>query len=52
MYFRSFYDHPTFFVVVNFGSDLETVDIKKARPTLPQIVKVKISSINSGYVTG
>lgn len=52
MHFRSFYDHPTFFVVINFGSELEIVNIKEARPTLPQIVKVKISSINSGYVTG
>jgi len=49
---RSFYDHPTFFVVINFGSEQETIDIKKARPTLPDIVKVKISSINSGYITG
>lgn len=50
--FRSFYDHPTFFVVINFGSELEVVDIQTARPTLPDILKVKISSTNSGYVTG
>ncbi|XP_025200287.1 maltase 2-like isoform X2 [Melanaphis sacchari] len=49
---RSFYDHPTFFVVINFGSKLEKVNIKAARDTLPEVLKVKVSSINSGYVTG
>ncbi|KAF0767588.1 maltase 2-like [Aphis craccivora] len=49
---RSFYDHPTFFVVINFGSELERINIRAARPTLPEILKVKVSSINSGYVTG
>lgn len=51
-HFRSYYDHPTFFVVINFGSELEKIDIKKARSTLPEYMKVKVSSINSGYVTG
>ncbi|KAE9542896.1 hypothetical protein AGLY_002807 [Aphis glycines] len=49
---RSFYDHPTFFVVINFGSEIERINIRTARPTLPEILKVKVSSINSGYVTG
>ncbi|XP_025411887.1 maltase A1-like [Sipha flava] len=49
---RSFYDHTTFFVVVNFGSILEVIDLRAARPTLPEILKVKVSSVNSGYVTG
>lgn len=51
-HFRSFYDHPTFFVVINFGSEIERINIRLARPTLPEILKVKVSSINSGYVTG
>ncbi|VVC30063.1 Glycoside hydrolase superfamily,Glycosyl hydrolase, family 13, catalytic domain [Cinara cedri] len=49
---RSFYDHPTFFVIINFGSEIENVDIKSVRKTLPDIMKVKVSSTNSGYVTG
>lgn len=50
--FRSFYDHPTFFIVINFGSEEEVVNIKKVRPTLPETIKIKISSVNSGFVTG
>lgn len=50
--YRSFYDHPTYFVVVNFGSEIEIVNLIKFRDTLPTTMKVKISSINSGYVTG
>lgn len=49
---RSFYDHPTFFIIINFGSEIEKINIKAARETLPETLKVKISSINSGYVTG
>jgi alpha-glucosidase len=49
---RSFYDHPTYFIVVNFGSEIETVNLLEARGTLPMTLKVKVSSINSGYVTG
>ncbi|XP_025200270.1 maltase A1-like [Melanaphis sacchari] len=49
---RSFYDHPTYFILINLGSEIETVDLTKARNTLPQILKIKVSSINSGYVTG
>lgn len=50
--YRSFYDHPTFFVVINIGIKQEVVDLTKARPTLPDTLKVKVSSQNSGYVTG
>ncbi|XP_022164993.1 maltase 2-like [Myzus persicae] len=49
---RSFYDHPTYFIVVNFGSEIETVNLLKARNTLPLNLIVKVSSVNSGYVTG
>ncbi|VVC30062.1 Glycoside hydrolase superfamily,Glycosyl hydrolase, family 13, catalytic domain [Cinara cedri] len=49
---RSFYDHPTYFIVVNFGSEIEVIDLLKVRDTLPLTLKVKISSINSGYITG
>lgn len=50
--YRSFYDHPTYFIVVNFGSEIEIVNLLKFRSTLPTTMKVKVSSINSGYVTG
>ncbi|XP_050420932.1 maltase 2-like [Adelges cooleyi] len=49
---RSYYDHPTYFVIINLGSEMETINLLNARNTLPDILKVKISSINSGYVTG
>ncbi|XP_050443588.1 maltase A3-like [Adelges cooleyi] len=49
---RSYKDNPTYVVVVNFGSETETVDLLKFRPTLPAILKVKVSSLNSGLVTG
>lgn len=52
VYYRSFYDHPTYFIVVNLGTEIETVNLLKFRDTLPIIMKVKISSINSGFITG
>lgn len=50
--YRSFYDHPTYFIMVNLGSEIETINLLDARDTLPLTMKVKISSVNSGYVTG
>lgn len=38
--------------MVNFGSEVEIVNLLTARDTLPKTMKIKISSINSGYVTG
>ncbi|XP_050420831.1 maltase 2-like [Adelges cooleyi] len=49
---RSYLDHPTYFVVINLGSETERVNLLNARYTLPHILKVKVSSVNSGLVTG
>lgn len=38
-YVSTFYDHPTSFVVINFGNELETVNFKIARKTLLESLK-------------
>ncbi|XP_050543464.1 maltase 2-like isoform X6 [Daktulosphaira vitifoliae] len=49
---RSYTDHPTYVVLINLGSEMEIINLRHIRRSLPEILMVKVSSINSGFVTG
>ncbi|XP_050543700.1 maltase A1-like [Daktulosphaira vitifoliae] len=45
-FIRALEDYPTYIVVVNLGSEYESIDLQKIRPTLPRYLRAKIYSIN------
>ncbi|XP_065203779.1 maltase A3-like [Planococcus citri] len=52
VFVRTFVDHSTFIVTVNFGSEIIITDLQKIRPSLPDTLKVVIPSVNSDHYIG
>ncbi|XKL60500.1 hypothetical protein PGB90_007557 [Kerria lacca] len=49
---RSYVDHGTFVIIINFGSEITISNLHTHRPSLPKHLSVVIASVNSKYVHG